>query len=144
MNQTLGRVMPCIYTKVNITCIEKFVDFLIWSFTFKVLQSKKKCALSRLARQCMLEKQRMSFLCSIFSLEQAEELLSGITAHILGSDWHVVPVSWPLRSTVAAQILVDASHLVSGHIIRHLQVWVVAVRLGTTHVHCLKHVLAVH
>lgn len=74
-----------------------------------------------LPRQCMLEKHRMSLLCCIFSLEQAEELLSDIAAHILGSDWHVVPVTgWPLSTTVAAQVLVDASHLVSDHLIRHL------------------------
>lgn len=62
-----------------------------------------------------------------------------------GSDGHVVPVAgWPLGCAVAAQVLVDAGHLVSGHIIRHLQVWVVAVGLGATHVHCLQQVLAVH
>lgn len=53
-----------------------------------------------------------------------------VTAHSSGGDRHVVPVAGlPLGTTVAAQVLVYAGHLVSGHIIRHLQVWVVAVRL---------------
>lgn len=66
-------------------------------------------------------------------------------AHRSGSDGHVVPVAgWPLGNTVAAQVLVDASHLVRGHIITHLQVWVVAVSLGATHVHCVQHVLAIY
>lgn len=68
-----------------------------------------------------------------------------ITAHSSGSDGHVVPVAgWPLGAAVAAQVLVDAGHLVNGYIIRHLHVWVVAVGLGAPHVHCLQQVLAVH
>lgn len=83
----------------------------------------------------------MSLITS--SLVHAKELLSGVTAHSSGSDGHVVPVAgWPLGTAVAAQVLVDASHLVAGHVVRHLQVRVAAVRLCTAHV--VKQVLAVH
>lgn len=68
-----------------------------------------------------------------------------LTAHSSSGDGHVVPVAgWPLGATVAAQVLVDPSHLVSGRIVKHLKAWVVAVRLGATHVHFLQQVLAVH
>ena len=53
-----------------------------------------------------------------------------MTAHSSGSDGHVVPVAGcSLGSTVAAQVLIDVSHLLIGRSIRQVQVWVVAVRL---------------
>lgn len=89
----------------------------------------------------------LSLLCCTFSLLHTEKLLAGVSLLTVssGSNGHVVPVAgWPLGATVAAQVLVDASHLISGHIIRHLQVWVVAVGRGAPHVHCLQQVLAIH
>ncbi len=66
-------------------------------------------------------------------------------SHSSGSNGHVVSVAgWPLGAAVAAQVLVDAGQLVSRHIIRHLQVWVVAEGLGAPHVHRIQEVLAVH
>lgn len=68
-----------------------------------------------------------------------------VTAHWSSSDGHVLPVAGrPLGAAVAAQVLVDASHLVSGHVISHLQVLAGAVRLDPSHVHCLQQVLAVY
>lgn len=68
-----------------------------------------------------------------------------VTAHRSGSDGHVVPVAGrPLGGAVAAQVLVDAGHLVSSHVITHLQVLAGAVRLDAPHVHCLQQVLAVY
>lgn len=91
----------------------------------------------------------MPLTCCWFSLVHPEELLSGVTMsstpHSSGSNGHVVPIAgWPLWTTVAAQVLVNASHLVCGHIIGHVQVWIVGVGLGAAHVHCLQQVLAVH
>ena len=73
-----------------------------------------------------------------------KQLLRCVAAHSSGSDRHVVPVAgWPLGAAVAAQVLVDASHLITGQIVRHVQVWVIAVRLGATHVYCLQQMLTV-
>lgn len=74
----------------------------------------------------------------------SEEHLAGALAHSSDSDGHIVPVAgWSLGGAVAAQVLVDAGHLVIGCNVRHLQVWVGAVGLRAPHVHCLQQMLAV-
>ena len=58
---------------------------------------------------------------------------------------HVVPVTvCPLGGAVAAQVLVDACHLVTGHLVWHLYRRAVVVRLDSPHVHSLKKLLTVH
>lgn len=61
-----------------------------------------------------------------------------------GGDGHVVPVAgWPLGDAVAAQVLVDVRHLLSGGTIGHVHGWVAAVGLRAPRVHRLQQVLAV-
>lgn len=120
------------YTKMKITDKQNIRDIPILSCSFKVLFKQSKLIVI------------LSLICCTFSVVQTEKLRTGVSLLTVtsGSDRHVVPVaSWSLGAAVAAQVLVDAGHLVSGHIIRHLQVWV---GLGAPHVHCLQQVLTVH
>lgn len=73
---------------------------------------------------------KLSLICCTFSL--------ALLTVFSGSDGHVLPVAgWSLGGAVAAQVLVDAGHLLAGHNVGYVQGRVAAVGLGAPHVHRL-------